>query len=292
MKHIRLPAALAAAGLISAGLVSATAHADAAAPRAERAAAVQVSIDAKHVITMPTTLPPGISKFVVSSVKAGAFQLVTADPGYTPEKAAADINAAFGKNDMKALKRFENRTTLLGGVSSPAGGTGTGWMNLPTGTVWALDTDPQTTDPAKIVPLTVTGTATGATLPAAPTLKTIKDTTWANKPASIPAKGILRFKDRATNNHFIVMAKLAKGKTVADFAAWVDKVTSGKKAGPPPLDNSEPGINSGVLDPGESMALKYHVSKGKYVLTCFWPDVAMGGLPHAFMGMFRGITVK
>lgn len=292
MKHTRLPAALAAAGLLSAGLVSVTAHADAAAPRAERAAAVQVSIDATHVITMPTTLAPGITKFVVSSVKSAGFQLLTADPGYTPEKAAADINAAFGKNDMKALKRFEARTTLLGGVSSPAGGTGTAWLKLPSGEVWAVDTDPQVTDPAKIVTLTVAGTATGATLPAAPTLMAIKDTTWANKPASIPAKGILRFKNKATNNHFIVMAKLAKGKTVADFAAWVDKVTSGKKAGPPPLDNSEPGIDSGVLSPGHKMALKYHVSKGKYVLACFWPDAAMGGLPHAFMGMFRGITVK
>ena len=286
MKHTRLRAVVAAAGLLSAGLVSVTAHADASSPRAERAAAVQVSISSTHVLTMPTTLRPGVNKFVISSVKDGGFQLLKAKAGYTPEKAAADINAAFGKNDMKALKRFEANTTFLGGVASSAGGTATTWLKVPAGEVWALDTNPQKTDPAKIVDLTVTGEPTGADLPTVPTLTAIKDTVWANKPASIPAKGTLKFKNKSVDNHFVVMAKLAKGKTIADFAAWVDK-----QAGPPPLDNSEPGIDSGVLDPGKAMALKYHLSKGNYVLTCFWPDADMGGMPHAFMGMFRGIRV-
>jgi hypothetical protein len=291
MNHTRLRAAVAAAGLLTAGLVSATAHADAAAPRGERAAAVQVSISGKRVITMPSTLRPGVHKFVISSVKGSSFQLLRAKAGYTTQKAAHDINAAFGKNDLKALKRFEANTQFLGGVPSDAGGTGTGWFKVPKGQVWAVDTNQQVTDPAKFVALTVSGEPTGTAFPSAPTVTAIKETVWADKPANIPAKGTLKFKNKSVDNHFVAMAKLKKGKTIADFAAWVDKINNGQQAGPPPIDNSEPGLDSGVLEPGKAMAMKYHVSRGTYVLTCFWPDADMGGQPHAFMGMFRALKV-
>lgn len=291
--HLRQRAVAAAAGLLVTGLVSgiASAPAPAAPSRAAQAAAISVSISAKHVLTMPTTIRPGVNKFVVSSVKDGAFQLLTLAAGYTPAKFADDINAAFGKNDVKALKRFEKFTILLGGVASPAGGRGKGWFNVPEGTIYALDTKPRVTDAAKMLAITVTGDPTGALLPAGPKLKAIQATTWAARPASIPAKGILRFKNAASNNHFVLLVKLAKGKTVKDFATWVDQITQGQN-GPPPFDPTEPGVDSGVLDPGQTMALRYKLSPGNYVLTCFWPDASMGGMPHAFMGMFRGIKVK
>jgi hypothetical protein len=28
------------------------------------------------------------------------------------------------------------------------------------------------------------------------------------------------------------------------------------------------------------------------VMLCFWPDASHGGMPHAFMGMIRGIKLK
>ena len=40
------------------------------------------------------------------------------------------------------------------------------------------------------------------------------------------------------------------------------------------------------------MAMNYSLPRGDYVLVCFWPDANMGGMPHAFMGMYRGIKVK
>jgi hypothetical protein len=40
------------------------------------------------------------------------------------------------------------------------------------------------------------------------------------------------------------------------------------------------------------MTMRYSLSHGHYVLLCWWPDAEMGGMPHAFMGMFRGITLK
>ena len=38
--------------------------------------------------------------------------------------------------------------------------------------------------------------------------------------------------------------------------------------------------------------MNYRLPRGNYVLVCFWPDANMGGMPHAFMGMYRGIKVK
>ena len=39
-------------------------------------------------------------------------------------------------------------------------------------------------------------------------------------PASIPNKGLMTFKNKASQNHFIVMAKLKKGMTYQDFKKW------------------------------------------------------------------------
>ena len=51
-------------------------------------------------------------------------------------------------------------------------------------------------------------------------------------------------------------------------------------------------MDSGVVSPGHSATFKYNLPKGNYVMLCFWPDASMGGMPHAFMGMHRPITLK
>jgi hypothetical protein len=46
-----------------------------------------------------------------------------------------------------------------------------------------------------------------------------------------------------------------------------------------------------VISGGKSMTLKYRLPAGRYVMVCFWPDADMGGTPHAFLGMYRGLKV-
>lgn len=55
---------------------------------------------------------------------------------------------------------------------------------------------------------------------------------------------------------------------------------------------SAPGLDTGVVSPGHRMALEYQLPKGHHVLTCFWPDAEMGGMPHMFMGMYRALDVR
>ena len=284
---------MAVSGLLAAGLVSAGVPAQAVAPRAERAVATTVSISGTRVITMPTTLHPGVQKFVVTSKKESLFQVVQAKDGYTAQQAAKDINAGLNKgNDLKALKRFQKNVTLVGGIDSTPGHAATVWLDIPTGAnVWAIDAGGNYAQASKFVPLTVTGDDTGAGWPSSPKVKAVKLTTWASKPASIPTHGKLTFKNVSGNNHFLEMFKLAKGKTLKDFAAWIKAVKMGQNS-PPPIDFRARSASTGVISPYQAMTFKYHLDPGTYIMACFWPDASMGGMPHAFMGMYRSITVK
>ena len=273
-----------AAGLTAAGVA-------APAESAARTAPVPVSISKTRVVTMPETIQPGVTTFRVTTAnrRGSSFQLVQAAPGYSAADAARDIEKGLDGGNVKAIKRFEANITLLGGMFVTKEKAGTLAVDLDPGTYWALDTN--TSDPGKFLVFTVAGADTGNVMPeAGGTIKSVQDATWAQKPASIPHKGLLRFKNAASQNHFIAMGKLKKGKTYRDFKKWFAVAQNGP-AGPSPI-NFGLGISSGVVSPGHSATFRYDVPKGDYVMLCFWPDAEMGGMPHAFMGMHRLITLK
>jgi hypothetical protein len=105
----------------------------------------------------------------------------------------------------------------------------------------------------------------------------------------IPTKGRIWFQNPSAAPHFIVISKLAKGKTMKDFRAWIEETKKGNET-PPPL-NFRIGLDTGVISTGQNMALKYSLPAGRYVMTCWWTDPDMGGMPHALMGMYRGLRV-
>ena len=180
-----------------------------------------MSISAKRVVTMPTTIQPGVNTFKVTTAnkRGSGFQLAQAAAGYTAADAARDIEKGLDGGNVKAIKRFEANVTLLGGMTVNKDKAGKLVVDLDPGDYWALDTN--TNDPEKFFAFTVAGVDTGNVMPEADaTLKAVQDTTWANKPESIPNKGLLTFKNAASQNHFIEMAKLKKGKTYKDFKKW------------------------------------------------------------------------
>ena len=253
---------------------------------------VSVSISNTRVITMPTTIQPGVNTFKVTTAnKSGSsFQVVQAAAGYSPKDAARDIDKGLDGGNVQAIKRFEANVTLFGGMGVTKEKSNKLVVDLAAGDYWALDVN--TNDPDKFFAFTVAGVETGNVIPAADaTLKAVQDTTWANKPASIPNKGWMNFKNKATQNHFIVMAKLKKGMTYQDFKKWFAASMDGPPSGPSPV-NFGIGMDSGVVSPGYSATFRYNLPKGDYVMLCFWPDASMGGMPHAFMGMHRAITLK
>lgn len=163
------------------------------------------------------------------------------------------------------------------------------WAKLPAGDYWVLDTSPRQIRPAMILTLQVTGDRIEGGMAGTALIRSIHESDWASHPASIGHKGRLKFRNDSRANHFMILTKLADGKTIEDFHRWIQKTKRGVDA-PPPLDFDNE-TSTGVVSPGHAMTLKYNLPPGKYVLVCFWPDAEKDGTPHAFMGMYRGIRL-
>lgn len=273
------------AGVLTGGTAGA---AGTAAARETAPGPVSVSITAAHNVTMPATIQPGVNQFrVTTEAKSSVFQLLQLAEGYTLDEAIADIEAGLEKNKLKALRRFEANVTLFGGVHVLAGKIGKLTASLPPGSYYAADIERNR--PSAFTAFTVAGADTGAAMPAGPSIRAVKSTSWAKRPKTIPRRGTLTFKNRTDNNHFVGMAKLKKGKTVKDFEAWIDGLMEGEE-GPAPV-TFRVSFDTGVVSPGQTVAVNYRLPRGNYVLACFWPDASMGGMPHGFMGMYRGIKL-
>lgn len=287
-KYRAVAASMLLVGAASLSAIAATAPAQAAGASGAATANVAVSISKKRVITMPTTIQPGVSTFqITTAAKRSDFQLAQPAAGYTAQEAARDIEKGLDKGKIPQLKRFEANVTLLGGTAATADKGGTLSVTLDPGAYWAIDVN--TNDPAKFFAFTVAGDDTGNVLPDSVTLKAKASAKWANNPAAIPRKGNLTFKNASSQNHFMEMIRLKKGKTLKDFKRWF--LNEEGPSGPPPVD-FRTGLSIGVTSPGHSMTTAYKLPRGTYVMLCFWPDASMGGAPHAFMGMIRGIKLK
>lgn len=281
----RIVALASGIALTAGALTAGTAQAAPDAAKAE-ATPVAVSVSGARSITMPTTVQPGVNEFVVTSAKPSAFQVASLAEGYTVDEAAADIEKGLERGKMGALKRFEANTTFFGGVMSVPGKAASLWVDLEPGDYIALDTRGNTSKTHKWATFTAVGADTGATMPEGATVKAKRSAKWANKPASIPNKGTLTFKNRSSSNHFVLMVKMRKGATLKQVKQFLMT-----EEGAPPIDFRH-ATESGVLSPGQTLAFDYRLPKGNYAMLCFWPDASMGGMPHAFMGMVRTIKLK
>ncbi|QBX54132.1 hypothetical protein EXE58_00685 [Nocardioides seonyuensis] len=253
------------------------------------AATVEVSISKTHAVTLPTTLQPGVNEFrVTTEAKRSGFQLAQLADGYTLDQAIADIDNGLNKGKVKPFKRFEANVTLLGGVTVMPGTVGKVTLDLPAGTYYA--TDIEKNKASAFTQFTVAGADAGGTMPSGATIRATKKATWAKNPKTIDRKGMLTFENFSSANHFVGLMRLKKGKTVKDFRRWVEATMNGEQ-GPPPV-RFDGAYDSGVVSPGHTVAMNYKLPKGDYVLACFWPDADMGGMPHAFMGMYRAIRLR
>jgi hypothetical protein len=212
-------------------------------------------------------------------------------PAVRPAEAGTRVPAAVtvAAARVRAIRRFEAHVTLYGGGLATPTRPATVRVDLPAGTYWALDTN---APPAAeyFHTFTVSGTPTGATMPTpTATVRAKNDADWAKRPRSIPHRGTLAFHNASTDNHFVEMVKLRKGKTYADFKHWLKQVMNGKNPKPP--INERHSYEGAVVGPGHTVQTNYRLPRGDYVMLCWWPDADMGGMPHVFMGMHRAITL-
>jgi hypothetical protein len=101
----------------------------------------------------------------------------------------------------------------------------------------------------------------------------------------LPAKGTITVTNHNVSSpHFLVLLHVKKGTTRKE-------VLQGLESNGPPSFVLPGGTGTDALSMGQSQTLKYSTPKGSYVELCFFPDPKTG-IPHAFMGMIRLVTVK
>lgn len=249
---------------------------------------VHVKITKYHNVKMPDVIRPGVHRFVVRSTRDAALQIIRPKAGYTKREGARDANIMF--ENARAMRRFERNTILIGGTESRAGGKAVAWVRLVEGRYWALDTYARRTLARKVHTFRTAGQAFTGRLPGAATIRAVNHVDWAARPQRLPASGVLRFRNASDAVHVIGLTKLKPGKTAADFGEWVEQLKQGNET-PPPVDFGV-GTASGVIDPGRTQSFRYDLPPGRYVLVCWWPDTEMDMMPHFFMGMYRGITLR
>jgi hypothetical protein len=262
-----LLSAVAAVGLVLSGALPA---------QASTAPTVQVDVAASGAIHMRHHLPGGDLKFDVEGAKGHTLQLVEAKHHASVDQLVTDMNAfstthkATGlERDFLAVGGSLTRTDL--------------WVRLSSGTYYAVDIEPTTLTRNHVVTLHVGSQHSAADHGrVAATITAVDDMRWAKSPKHIPSHGVMAFRNRSTDYHFIVMLQVKPGTTLAEVKAAL------KSPGKPSFALAG-NYSTGVLSPGHAQRTTYSLPKGKYVLACFWPDEH--GVPHALMGMLRFIHV-
>ncbi|MFN2137567.1 MAG: hypothetical protein ACK2UK_16520 [Candidatus Promineifilaceae bacterium] len=97
---------------------------------------------------------------------------------------------------------------------------------------------------------------------------------------------LVRYSNEGTETHEAVMFRLAEGKTMDDFMAFME--ADGEDA-PPPFDG-EPTFT--MLAPGSVVYNTLELESGNYVLICFLPSESHDNTPHAMLGMISEVTIE
>ncbi|HYW49115.1 MAG TPA: hypothetical protein VE861_00845 [Gemmatimonadaceae bacterium] len=133
-------------------------------------------------------------------------------------------------------------------------------------------------------PLTViSATGPTATVPTADVQVTMSDYAWDVTPVITAGKHVVRLENTAAQPHEMLLVKLEKGKTAADFVQWTQTMM-----GPPPA--APMGGTSG-MQKGTVAYVPVDLPAGEYAMICFLPD-AKDGKPHIAHGMVKQFTVS
>jgi hypothetical protein len=280
-------AALIGAG---AGVSVASPHASAAGPTTPT---IQVTASGKHTFTVsgPTTFPAGQVELVLKSVKREhTADIVSLHQGYTFKDFRSDFKS-FNKKEKqgkpkaaaKFIRRIIKNVNFFGGLDSVGGQTEKGTIDLDNPGTYYLVND--TSTPKQASTLTVSPPA--ANPPAAQSSATVTALTKRRfgGAKTLPAKGTITFKNKSTESpHFLVLQHVKKGTTKK-------QVLKGLQSSKPPRFLRKGQGATDVVGEGRSQTLQYKLPKGQYVELCFFPDPKTG-MPHAFMGMLRMVTLK
>ena len=101
----------------------------------------------------------------------------------------------------------------------------------------------------------------------------------------VMANGWVKVANQADQPHFLVLQHVKSTTT----SKMVSKFFASGSQSQPSWALKET-AQSGVIAAGTSQILHINVPAGKYLVACFWPDY-FTGMPHAYMGMWKLVTL-
>ena len=242
--------------------------------------------------TGPATVAAGLTTITLQNTgkETHQAQLVKINDG----KAFSDLTTALATGDPAAALAI---VTVSGGPNGVVpGSTGETTQNLEPGAyaflcfISGADGIPHVAK-GMIAPLTVTGTASGGTVPAGDATVAAKDFSFDVAPVST-GEHTFTFTNNGPQPHEAGIIKLTGGTTVDQLRGMftASPAPSGQEPqGPPPFEDFG-GI--GAIAPGATTSFKVTLEAGQqYAFICFLPDPATGKA-HAELGMITAIPTK
>jgi hypothetical protein len=239
------------------------------------------SIKASRV-TVTLKAKGGERELAIARFKKGySFKALVRDEKYFFKHGGGD-----GQPTKKALARLHRAirlSTFAGGIDGEAGSVSKETLLMTKGKYIVyndggnLPDDPQT--------ITVTGTKHNTKAPkTSGTVFMKKNQNRFGGSKVLPAKGTIEVINKNVHSpHFLAMLHVKKGTTRKQFLEGLESQS--------PTIFLPGSTGTDALSSGQSQTLKYSLPKGTYGQACFFPD-PVTGIPHAFMGMVRIVTVK
>jgi hypothetical protein len=266
--------------LATGGLAVTSLLAPGAAAQASRAPVTVVArVSASSVQLSDDTLHAGRVRFVVRAEDRGhTLQVAKLRNGYTLPQLGADIPKTFA-GDVAAIRRVDHGVSFRGGATGRPGKAGEFSIVLRAGHYIVIDQDGD-----GMSPLTVRGTRVRRA--AAPHQGTVTAFTYGFGTAGrLPAQGSVRVANQSDQPHFVEISHVKDGTTKRQVRAVLNPDFHGQ-----PSWLAHGSTSSGILSPGQGQVMHLDLPPGRYLVICWWPDKD-SGMPHAFMGMWKLVTL-
>lgn len=276
----------AASTLAAAALVAgATATSAQAPPAPAEVRATLVAGKAPTIVTQDVR--PGMSTLVVStSAKGDRFVTVARlKEGVTTTAFRTATNKELSGNGIDKVVR--DMADLVAGGLVRKGAAYRVTLDLTAGRYVLLDTSADKRTPQRA--FDVAGEPTGAAGPEPAASIEMRDFRFVPSSESIPRNGLVRFVNAGKQQHFVVAFR---ARSSAAGTQLVDAIRKNQEkraerymAGPP----SEP---VGLVSSGAVNDVPLKLSKGTYVLACFFESKASRNRVHAALGMVRKVKAE
>jgi len=274
----------AAVGLAASGGAAEAAGTHHAGAKASKSLTMKITSTKKGPVLSKHRIRPGFTTFKLVHKSGGqaALELLRLKSGYSFKHLSRDVPKITGESvDLKALRRIERNVVFYGGMDVS--------KKVPSAK-FAADVD--RAGKYYVVNIFAGGHASflakghhqRRSHPSADgRINAAAGNVWQSK-GTLAHKGWMRTTNNANEPHFVELDGVVDTATDQDVADWFNN-----PAGPPTW-MSGTSFNTEVISPGHTFYWKFSLPTGRYAIDCFFPS-KVNGMPHAFMGMYKVVTL-